>query len=258
MKLLSDDLWAAIKPVFERAYPHEAVVAVYRDDTWEELENNHERPWETFRISGEDSARLYARDTLVLLHSHPNRPGEAALAWPSDEDTENQLAMGITWGIVPVHGHPHAAIVVRTDYPEFWGPDAPVSPLEGRSFLWGVRDCWTLCADYYALHGHELAPIPRVKDAGPHHTDPRKVDPFRYWPSRLGFERVDRDDRQPGDLCVWCWTSPRPNHTLIYLGEGKYLHQPEKGLSKAHQIHNEETVLAQMCAEFWRLKKGDE
>lgn len=247
MTLLPDDTWASVKPIFQRAFPCEAIVAIFADGSWREIENLNARPWQAFTISATDSARLAVEEPTLFLHSHPN-----GQAWPSDMDTEQQLGTGWNWGIVPVTGNV-AGDVYDVGYPAIWGPDAPISPLEGRSFLWGVQDCWTLAWDYYRLAGRDLPAIPRVKEPGGHHTEPRKVDPFRYWPPKLGFVRVDRADRQPGDLAVLTWSSPIPNHTAIYLGEAQYLHQPEKSLSHVWQVPNEEKWIERMAAEYWRL-----
>lgn len=237
-----------IEPAFAAAYPREAVVAIWPDGTWAEFANIHDAPERSFRLSEHDTALLNEHPPALFLHSHPNGP-----AWPSDADTDAQIATGWTWGIVVVHGDA-AGRVLSVDRPEIWGPDAPVLPLEGRSYLWGVRDCWTLVRDYYRAAGHSFPDIPRVKEPGPHHTDPARVNQFTHWAPRIGFERVtDRAYREPGDLVLMAWGQPRINHCAVYLGESRYLHQPDRQPSSIWQAPTEERMLERMAAQFWRL-----
>jgi len=247
MDLLSPDLWLEIKPVFVRAWPNEAIVAIWSDGTWREYPNAHPEPHNAFSLSHDDKAFLLDNRPALFLHSHPHGSAE-----PSDRDTESQLATGWTWGIVAVHAN--LTGVTDVSYPEIWGPEKPVEALLGRTYLWGVRDCWTLCADYYALHDRVLDPIPRVREPGAHHTHARGRDPFRYWPSRLGFVRVDRHEREAGDLAIMFWNSPIANHCAVYLGEGKYLHQLSKRHSEEWTPQHEERAIEKYAMEFWRLK----
>lgn len=246
--LLPDETWAAIKPLFVAAFPNEAVVAVFADGSFKQYENVHPEPQRTFAISDADRAELMEREPALFLHTHPNGP-----AHPSDRDTEQQIATGWTWGISVVTGNA-AGEVLDVSYPEIWGPAAPVLPLEGRTYCWGVRDCWTLVTDYMRAQGRELPPIPRVRAPGAHHTDPAKVNQFTHWAERLGFERVpDRAQRRPGDVAMLQWASPVPNHVAVFLGESRYLHQPDKSLSSVWQVTQEERMLERMAVTFWRL-----
>lgn len=249
--LITDAQWEAIKPIFLKAYPREAVVAIWDDSTWEEIPNIAEgtdAAYE-FKLSIEDQARLLKRKPRLFLHSHPNGSAE-----PSDRDTESQIATGWNWGIVAVRGNPDTSpvSVYSASYPEIWGPDAYRGELLGRTFLWGIRDCWTLCTDWYAQHGIKIDPIPRVREPGPHHLHPRGHDPFAYWPQRLGFKRIQRHERQYGDLALMHWRSATANHCAIYLGQSTYLHQPNMKLSEHWIMTNEELLLQRWAVSFWR------
>jgi len=244
---LTDDLWNQIKPVFAQAFPKEAVVAIWPDGTWRQFLNTHPEPLAAFSLSHEDNALLLSKRPALFLHSHPHGSAE-----PSDRDTENQLATGWTWGIVAIQGS--EAGVYDVAYPEIWGPEKPAEPLLGRSYLWGVRDCWTLCMDFYGAENRKLVPIPRVRNPGDHHAHARARDPFRYWPSRLGFKPIERHQRQRGDLAIMFWNSPIANHCAVYLGEGKYLHQLSGRLSEEWCPHHEEKAIEKYAMQFWRLK----
>ncbi|QCB39209.1 hypothetical protein E5554_16065 [Sphingobium sp. PAMC28499] len=247
MKILSDALWLEIKPIFMRAWPREAIVAIWPDGSWREIENINPAPHEAFSYSHADNALLLNKRPALFLHSHPHGSAE-----PSDRDTESQIATGWTWGIVAVHAN--LTGVTDVSYPEIWGPEKPVEPLLGRTYLWGIRDCWSLCEDYYRASGRVIDPIPRVREPGQHHAHARGQDPFRYWPPRLGFKPVDRADRQPGDLAIMFWNSPIANHCAIYLGEGRYLHQLSQRHSEEWLPQQEERAIEKYAMQFWRLK----
>ncbi len=250
--LLTDDLWDEIKPVFLREWPKEAIVAIWPDGSWKQCENAHPEPTTAFTLTHEDNALLLGKRPALFLHSHPNCAQNPHGREPSDRDTEQQLATGWTWGIVPVYGN--LSGVYDIGRPEVWGPEKPTEPLLGRSYLWGIRDCWTLCEDFYAASGRILDPIPRVREPGAHHVHARARDPFRYWPPRLGFAPIDREDRQPGDLAIMFWNSPIANHCAVYLGEGKYLHQLIERHSEEWRPQHEERAIEKYAMQFWRLK----
>lgn len=247
MQLLSDELWNEIKPVFSRAFPREAIVAIWPNGEWRELANAGATPTQEFRLTHEDHASLLKRKPALFLHSHPNGSPE-----PSDLDSLNQLATGWTWGIVCVTGNA-AGQVYDVAYPEIWGPDAPVLPYEGRQYLWGVRDCVTLVTDFYARdRGVQLERVPRLRNPNP--LDGKQADPFRHWPAKMGFKPIERHERRPGDLAVMFWNSPVANHCAVYLGEGSYLHQLINRCSEKWMPKDEETVLERYAVQFWRLK----
>jgi len=252
---LPESLWLEIRPAFHSVYPNEAVVAVWLDGSWKHLENVSNEPWNEFVLTQDDSTDLLENPPCLLLHSHTNAGGlQKADAAPSDRDTEAQIATGWNWGITAVTGSEPLGCVYDVAYPEIWGPDAQKLPLEGRTYLWGVRDCWTLCWDFYATQGNALAPIPRVRQQGPHNKHPRAIDPFSYWAPRLGFERVtSRNDRQPGDLVLMCWRSSQLNHCAIYLGQSRYLQQHADRTSEITVWRDEEMILERTASQFWRL-----
>lgn len=247
MDCLSDTLWTELRQLFARAWPNEAIVAIWPDGSWREFVNVHPDPTSAFALSHDDNALLLGKRPALFLHSHPHGSAE-----PSDRDTESQIATGWTWGIVAVHANQLG--VTNVCYPEIWGPEKPIEPLLGRSYLWGVRDCWTLCEDYYGATGRRLDPIPRVREPCAHHHHARGQDPFRYWPSRLGFRPVERHQRQHGDLAVMFWNSPLANHCAIYLGEGKYLHQLSERHSEEWLPQHEERAIERYAIQFWRPK----
>src|SRR5690606_16447408 len=100
MDVLSDALWQEIKPTFIRAWPKEAIVAIWPDGSWCEFPNVHPDPIDAFSLAHDDKALLLTKRPALVLHSHPHGSAE-----PSDRDTESQIATGWTWGIVAVHAN---------------------------------------------------------------------------------------------------------------------------------------------------------
>lgn len=246
LPFLPMDTWQQMVPVFAKAYPCEAVIAVYADG-WRELNNTSMEPWAAFSLSEADRMDLLTRKPLILLHSHPN--GSKA---PSDRDTESQLSMGIPWGIVAIDGEWKTGQIFAVHYPECWGAGLPVPPLLGRTFLWGIRDCLTLCQDFYALNGIYLPRAPRARDASIYPKGHWGHDQFLSEPARLKLKPVKRHERKPGDISRWQYKKDRYNHCAIYLGEGRYLHQPVDAASTIHSTSFEDKFIESLNIEFLR------
>lgn len=245
------DLWEDMRPVFAAAFPNEAVVAIHGTE-WRELANVAARPAHGFEIGQADLAWLMRTPPTLFLHSHPSPPASAE---PSDRDTEQQLATGWDWGIVAVTGTPEGE-VYAVAYPECWGDGIAPQALVGRTYLWAVRDCWTLVRDFYREQGLPLRNTSRARKPDLYPQGDSRNDQIGYWPAKLGFKPVERHARRAGDLFTMAWRGNRRNHVGVYLDEGRYLHQLEDRTSEIWVPHNEELVLAQMSVEFSRHPKA--
>ena len=246
IRQLPKALWEQIRPIFHKAYPNEAVVAVY-GDTFVQLENISPKPMFYFQLRPEDEARILTDKPDLLLHSHPHGKSEA-----SDEDSAQQIATGINWGIVAVVGNA-IGDVYSVAYPECWGDGLDILPLVGRSFKWGIRDCWTLARDYYRLEGFQLQNVPRAADPAKYPQGHPQSDPFTYWPPKVGFKPVRPHERKVGDFVVMNLRSSRPNHCAVYLGESRYLTQFTDRYSEEWQVKNEQSLIEQWSFQFYRL-----
>lgn len=245
-------------PAFAAGWPNEVCMAVYTDETFEVLLNVHDKPTESFRLSMLDTDRLtkaYAEGRLLaFLHSHPEGNAE-----PSDRDYQSQLGrergkgVGWTYGIVAVRGA--NGIVTSVDFPEFFGDAVDRGPLEGRPYLWGIRDCFNLVKDYYKTQGIYIPDVPRIRDRMiyPEGTWQRRY--FSHWIGKCGFEEVERQNRRPGDAFSFAIESLEPDHCGIYLGEARYLHHAIDKSSETDQLRYEDEILSKFRARFWRLKE---
>ncbi|MEV4934149.1 NlpC/P60 family protein, partial [Sphingobium sp. LSP13-1-1.1] len=248
LPFLPDELWQQMVPVFGKAWPCEAVVAIWPDE-WRQLDNVAAEPMKGFTLSDEDRLEVLTRKPLALLHSHPNGFKE-----PSDKDTLTQLAMGVPWGVVPIDANPVTGHIYAIHYPECWGAGLPIPALLGRQFLWGVRDCMTLAQDFYTLNGVHMPRIPRYRK--PHEYPKGHIgnDPFRSEPKRLGLKDIQRHERRPGDLSIWINNKGRYDHCAVYLGDGRFLTQSIDQASEIYVTDYEEKFIERKSIEFLRPK----
>jgi len=180
-------------------------------------ENVHEDPEMAFRIAPEiylDVVSRYGRID-ALVHSHIDGPDH-----PTPSDMVGQMDMAVPWGIV----------VVRDGVPgnPFWfGDQLSIAPLVGRSFRWGVYDCYGLVRDWYRIHrGIVLPNFPRE---------------WAFWEKgqntiednilAAGFERIPMADR-PGDVVGMRILGPVTNHVAVHLGGGLIGHHQIDRLSR--------------------------
>lgn len=90
---------------------------------------------------------------------------------------------------------------------------------EGRPFLHGLFDCYTLVRDYYKRNFQIFLPTNIQRD-------------WEWWNKgqNLYLENakdcsfIESNDIQKHDVLIMNINSPVPNHAAIYLGEGKILH----------------------------------
>lgn len=121
-------------------------------------------------------------------------------------------------------GIPALLYVYPQDTWHFHIPDSyETYPLIGRPFVWGIWDCFSVVRDFYR--------------------DELKVNLGFYFPPAIvsrntnfgyeenfakeGFEQVPLETIQKGDVVLFKMAgSNHINHSAIYLGDNKILHQP--------------------------------
>lgn len=154
-----------------------------------------------FQIKAEDYAAAEDMGAIThIVHSHPN-----ASPLPSEADLVGCEASGLPWIIVNwPDGHYH----------EFT-PTGYAAPLIGRSFSYGVLDCYALVRDYYQRElGIDLIDLDRV-DGWFLRGENLLLDNL----DKAGFVEVDHDEMRPHDVLLMQVASPVPNHVAVYLGD---------------------------------------
>ncbi len=202
----------------ERAYPNEAcgvLISEHRRPVLVPCPNVDERPGQQFTIDPNDYEAAEARGPVLgIFHSHVDESAE-----PSQADREMIEATQLPWHIVswPGKGYSHTL------------PCGYVVPLEGRPFVHGIHDCYTIIRDFYKReYGIHLNDYPRKQEWW---NDPEYdlyIDNFR----NEGFVPLDGEPMVRGDvLLMRCGETLTTNHGAIYLGDGLILHHVTNRLS---------------------------
>lgn len=172
-------------------------------------------PVSDFAIDPVDFARAEACGEVVgVVHSHPGGPDGPTLL-----DRSSHLGSGLDWwiywwldaGAEGVYHMPAVRIAPRFD---------------GRVFVHGVVDCYTLIRDWYrAERSIELPDFAR-------HDDWWLKGQNLYLEGfpQAGFTAVN-DAMQPGDVLLMNIGAPVCNHAAIYCGGDKILHHLHGRLS---------------------------
>ena len=165
-------------------------------------------PTEAFEISPDDWIQAETiGEITAIVHSHPN-----GLPILSEADQIYQQQTAVDWWLVcdnQIHKFRY------------------IKPLLGREFEHGKTDCLTIVRDVYMLAGIDLPDYERQDDWW-HNGQNLYLDLL----PKNGFERVDAEDIQEGDIILVCLGSETPNHAAVYIGNQQILHHCPERLSK--------------------------
>ena len=165
-------------------------------------------PTETFEISPDDWIQAETiGEITAIVHSHPN-----GLPILSEADQIYQQQTAVDWWLVcdnQIHKFRY------------------IKPLLGRKFEHGKTDCLSIVRDAYMLAGIDLPNYERADDWW-HNGQNLYLDLL----PKNGFERVNAEDIQEGDIILVCLGSETPNHAAVYIGNQQILHHCPERLSK--------------------------
>lgn len=181
---------------------------VIDNKTYMPCKNISPTPTEAFEISPDDWIKAEEKGEITaVVHSHPD-----GLPILSEADQIHQQQTAVDWWLV-CDNQIHKFRFIK--------------PLLGREFEHGKTDCLSIVRDAYMLAGINLPDYEREDDWW-HNGQNLYLDLL----PQNGFERVDAEDMQEGDVILVCLGSETPNHAAIYAGNQHILHHCPDRLSK--------------------------
>ena len=181
---------------------------VIDNKTYMPCKNISPTPTEAFEISPDDWIQAETiGEITAIVHSHPN-----GLPILSEADQIYQQQTAVDWWIV-CDNQIHKFRFIK--------------PLLGREFEHGKTDCLSIVRDAYMLAGIDLPDYERQDDWW-HNGQNLYLDLL----PKNGFERMDAEDLQEGDIILVCLGSETPNHAAVYIGNQYILHHCPDRLSK--------------------------
>ncbi|SPA17262.1 Mov34/MPN/PAD-1 family protein [Cupriavidus taiwanensis] len=183
------------------------IVAHKGRQTFRALANVYAEPEHGFAFDPLEYAQAIEQDApLVIVHSHPRTRPE-----PSSVDLVEMARCGLPYLIVNWRTHEHGMYLPRPYQ----------APLVGRTYHYGVFDCYTLVRDYYRITRGLVLPDWDRPDGWYERGEDLMGERFE----EAGFVDVPHFDMQPGDLLVMQigpWGVP--DHCGICVEGGLILH----------------------------------
>lgn len=207
-----------------KCYPQEAVALVVEGAVIP-MHNAAENPELAFKVSVKDYWE-YKDKIQAVLHSHCYKLTDRIIVdprIPGVADMTTQVNMGCWWGISCTEGEGVSDIL-------WFGKDRG-EPYGNREFIYNVADCLELMRDFYRREFNiEVPPQPRKWDW---FVDENQFEDFY---KDKGFDVVDKDNLQYGDVIMFNIADTKVNHIGIYLGDDQVLHHLADRLSNVDTV----------------------
>lgn len=210
-----------IEKHFEKEYPREGcgVIAVVKGKKrffpCENLAENNEN----FILSSKDWFRIKQQaDIIAVVHSHPDSSNK-----PSQTDINNCNAIGLPYYIF---SYPEMDLNIVEPVKNF-------TPLLGREYEFGVRDCFEAMRDWLAEENIHIPPREPFED------DWWEKENLNYFSeeniSRWGFKKVS--ELKKNDLLIFQVEASVPNHCGVYLSNDIFFHHAVNRLSCRENLY---------------------
>lgn len=212
----------------EAEFPNESVGLVV-DGKYVRVENVHPDPKNNFRVSPKDLI-AYQGKIQAVIHSHDvtKRAGDVSHAWgPSEADMINQIQWKLPFGIQYISEGGAGNIL-------WWGQGVPIAPYEGRPYLFGKYDCYSIVKDWYEQERGVI-----LDDFARHDyywEDEKPTDLYIDNLEKQGFTEVTNGSYEVGDLIMLRIRSKIVNHSLIFLGGDTCLHHLSQQASRIENV----------------------
>ena len=218
-----------MRQLAEQAFPFEAcglIAAKGRKTHLISCENISDDPRNNFQISHlkwNEVVEELGMEVVGVWHSHVNEP-----AMPSVADKMGCELTALPWFITAIYQN-EVGVFTHTA-PELLTPEGFTLDYEGRPYVFGVMDCYSIVREYLKRE-HDIAldfkgecRIPDWVKKGHNFF----VDNY----AEQGFERLSSGvEPKPGDLFLIQVTSRHPDHIAVYVGDDMILHHQHGRLS---------------------------
>lgn len=217
------DVLEASQKHAEEEFPKESVGLVI-NNKYVPMKNIHSDPENHFKLHKSSVAAAAKEGEIqAVIHSHNitfdnDTKTSVHPPHPSFDDMECQIAWGIPFGIQLVNNLGAGNII-------WWGDGVPRMPYEGRVYLHGVNDCYSILKDYYNQELKIKLPEFARHDYWWERKDSEGNNNL-YLSNAIeqGFVQVKLSEIKPNDVILCTIRSEVPNHALIYLGGDEVLH----------------------------------
>jgi proteasome lid subunit RPN8/RPN11 len=191
-------------------YPKESC-GVFSEDKYIPFENKSSDPENSFLINSPEFNQLYINEKIdCVLHSH-----EEKILMATVEDQQQQIELNVPFGIIHLLNKSYIKTV-------FWGDNLEISDLEGRYFVYGVFDCWSLVRDYFRLKGYEM---------------PRIAREWKFWEKYPMYEKFIEEKKAPFFFIPV--KEAKPDDVFLYNLEGtKYLNHGGVIVNENQVLHH--------------------
>jgi proteasome lid subunit RPN8/RPN11 len=202
-------------------YPREACGLIV-DGNYIPCPNSSSDPLQTFRIDPLHYVKAAALgEVQAVLHSHPylsNESGRWPAEWPTTTDMTSWMKGNIPWGICSTDGDGISQLVWLEEHTQ---------PLEGREFIHGIHDCYSIIRDWYKQERNVVLPN-FARGIEWWHTGKDLYDENF---TNAGFVTIDHKDAVIGDCVMMKVASKVTNHAAVITGPNQILHHMFNRLS---------------------------
>lgn len=209
-----------IQEHFEKEYPREGcgIIGVVKGKKrWYPCKNVAESD-DDFILCSDDWFRIkQSADIIGIVHSHPDASNE-----PSQYDIDCCNAMGIPYYIF---SYPSMDLNILEPRKNF-------TPLIGREYSFGVKDCFEAMRDWLAQENIQIPPRAAFEDDWwEKGLDYFTEDTIKQW------NHVPVTNPQKNDVLIFKVEAEVPNHCGVYLGDDKFFHHAVNRLSCRESLY---------------------
>lgn len=209
-----------IREHFEKEYPREGcgIIGIVKGKKcWFPCENVAEDD-DSFVLSSTDWFRVKQQaDIFAVVHSHPDASNEA-----SEYDINSCNTLGLPYYIF---SYPDMELNILE-------PKKNFTPLLGREYEFGVRDCFEAMRDWLAEEGINIPKRAAFEDDWWE----RGLDYFTE-ENILQWNHVKVDMPQKNDVLIFSVEAEVGNHCGVYLGNDIFFHHAVNRLSCRENLY---------------------